>query len=152
MKNKTDGWSELVVLGGGPGGYAAAFAAADRGMDVTLVDDGPNPGGVCLFRGCIPSKALLHVARVLREAGDAAEFGVEFAKPRIDVDRMRTWKDEIVGKLAAGVGELCKARKVRHLKARGRFVASDALEFGLLNGAEQLHLHLVRDLADLVEE
>jgi len=82
----------LIVIGGGPGGYAAAFLAADMGMNVTLVDLEKNPGGVCLFRGCIPSKALLHVAKLISEAEDAKNLGVEFSKPKIDLDKLREWK------------------------------------------------------------
>ena len=77
----------LIVIGGGPGGYAAAFLAADMGMNVTLVDLEKNPGGVCLYRGCIPSKALLHVAKLISEAEDAKNLGVEFSKPKIDMDK-----------------------------------------------------------------
>jgi dihydrolipoamide dehydrogenase len=85
--------AELVVIGAGPGGYAAAFLAADLGMDVTLVDPNPNPGGVCLYRGCIPSKALLHVAKVIHESGQAPNWGVTFSKPTFDLDTMRAWKN-----------------------------------------------------------
>src|SRR5207248_8373505 len=82
---------DLVVVGGGPGGYAAAFLAADKGMNVTLVNDGEKPGGTCLHVGCIPSKALLHVARVLNEAKEATAFGVQFAAPKIDVEAVRKY-------------------------------------------------------------
>ena len=84
--------SQLVVLGGGPGGYAAAFLAADRGLQVTLVDSSPKPGGVCLHRGCIPSKVLLHVANILSSAEGAADFGIKFAPPQIDLDVLRARK------------------------------------------------------------
>src|SRR5204863_6642995 len=83
----------LAVIGAGPGGYAAAFHAADLGMQVTLIDVEPNPGGVCTFKGCIPSKALLHAAKVLDEAKHSDNFGVSFAKPKIDLDKLRSWKD-----------------------------------------------------------
>ena len=84
--------TQLVVIGAGPGGYPAAFAAADHGLQVTLVDSEPNPGGVCLYRGCIPSKALLHVAEVMNSAKEAETFGVTLGKPKLDVDRLREWK------------------------------------------------------------
>ncbi|MGH9581215.1 MAG: FAD-dependent oxidoreductase, partial [Terriglobales bacterium] len=90
--------TQLAVVGGGPGGYAAAFLAADLGMDVTLIDAEPNPGGVCLYRGCIPSKALLHVAKVITESKQAAHWGVSFSEPAIDLAKMRAWKDSVVQK------------------------------------------------------
>src|SRR5215470_5920012 len=98
--------SQLVVIGAGPGGYAAAFYAADRGMQVTIVDPEANPGGVCLYRGCIPSKALLHVAAVIAEAKHAEAFGVRFAAPAIDVDAVRAFKDRVVKQLTGGVGQV----------------------------------------------
>lgn len=120
--------ADLVVLGGGPGGYPAAFAAADRGMDVTLVDEGVKPGGVCLHRGCIPSKALLHVAKLINEAREAAEWGISYGEPEIDLDKLRIWKERIVEKLTGGIGELGKARGVNMIRARGRFLDSQTLE------------------------
>src|SRR5579863_2125618 len=98
--------AEIVVIGGGPGGYPAAFDAADRGLDVTLVNDEAIPGGVCLHRGCIPSKALLHVAKLIHEANDAFQWGVTYAKPTIDLDRLRAFKSSVVTKLTGGVAEL----------------------------------------------
>ena len=98
--------TQLVVLGAGPGGYAAAFYAADMGMQVALVDEEKNPGGVCLYRGCIPSKALLHVAKVITEAEETALAGVDFGKPKIDVAKLRTWKAGVVGKLTKGLAGL----------------------------------------------
>jgi dihydrolipoamide dehydrogenase len=83
---------KLAVIGAGPGGYAAAFLAADLGMNVTLIDKEKNPGGVCLYRGCIPSKALLHVAKLINEAHEAKEWGIEFSAPKIDLDKLRSWK------------------------------------------------------------
>ena len=96
--------TQLAVLGAGPGGYAAAFYAADLGMQVALVDEEKNPGGVCLYRGCIPSKALLHVAKVIDEARHAGNWGVTFGEPKIEVDRLRAFKQGVVDKLTAGVG------------------------------------------------
>src|SRR5262245_53744350 len=95
--------SPLVVLGGGPGGYAAAFLAADLGMQVTLVEAEPRLGGTCLLRGCIPSKALLHVARVLRETHEMSQWGVGFGQPTIDIDAMRARKEKVITTLSAGL-------------------------------------------------
>ena len=128
MADSTTEEAELVVLGGGPGGYPAAFAAADMGMQVTLVDDGAEPGGVCLHRGCIPSKALLHVAKLINEAREAASWGISFGQPEIDIDRLRQWKSSIVAQLTGGVGKLCKARGVQLVRARGSFRDSNTLE------------------------
>src|SRR3982751_2758416 len=98
--------TQLVVIGAGPGGYAAAFYAADRGLKVTIVDPEKNPGGVCVYRGCIPSKALLHVAEVINESAHAAEFGVDFVKPKIDLGRVREFKNKVVGQLTTGAGQV----------------------------------------------
>lgn len=108
----------VAVLGAGPGGYTAAFLAADLGMTVTLIDDAPNPGGVCLYRGCMPSKALLHVAKVLADAKEAGEWGVAFGEPDIDLKRLRGWKNSVVDKLTGGLGQLTNQRKVKYLRAR----------------------------------
>ena len=112
----------LAVLGAGPGGYPAAFLASELGMHVTLIDTEENPGGVCLYRGCIPSKALLHVARVQHEVSEAAEFGLHFGKPEIDLDALRDWKRRVVAKLTSGLGTISRARKVEYVRGRGRFV------------------------------
>lgn len=128
---------ELVVIGGGPGGYPAAFYAADLGMDVTLVDLEANPGGVCLYRGCIPSKALLHAAAVLHEARAAEEFGVTFGAPTIDVDKLRAWKQSVVTKLTGGLGQLGKARKVRFVQGRARFLDAATLAVTKADGSEE---------------
>src|SRR6202795_1920478 len=96
----------VAVVGAGPGGYAAAFLAADLGLKTTLIDTEENPGGVCLYRGCIPSKALLHAAKVLHEAEAATIMGIEFGAPRISVDKLRAWKDGVVKKLTGGVGQV----------------------------------------------
>src|ERR1700712_2908541 len=95
----------IAVIGGGPGGYAAAFLAADLGMQVTLIDPELNPGGVCLYRGCIPSKALLHVAAVLHEAKHVGDFGIAFSEPKIDLDRLRGFKENVIKKLTGGLGQ-----------------------------------------------
>lgn len=126
--------TQVVVIGGGPAGYAAAFCAADLGLQVTLVDLDTNPGGTCLYRGCIPSKALLHVAKVIHEAQDAAHFGLTFAPPKIDVDRVREATQEVVNKMTGGLGQLCKARKVTFIQGRGSFIDSNTLHISYTNG------------------
>lgn len=120
--------SKLVVLGGGPGGYAAAFLAADLGMDVTLVEAEQRLGGTCLLRGCIPSKALLHVAKVISEAEDIADWGVEYAKPKLSIDKMRARKEQVLDTLSGGLAQLAKRRKVHRITARGIFVDSQTLQ------------------------
>jgi dihydrolipoamide dehydrogenase len=118
---------QVVVIGGGPGGYAAAFMAADLGLQVALVDVERNPGGVCLYRGCIPSKALLHVAKLITESRHAANWGIEFAEPKIDIDKLRAWKDSVVEKLTGGLGQLGKQRKVRFIQGRATFIDANTL-------------------------
>jgi dihydrolipoamide dehydrogenase len=119
--------AEVLVLGSGPGGYTAAFRAADLGKSVILVERYPNLGGVCTNVGCIPSKALLHVARVLTEAEETAEAGIGFAKPTIDVAKLRAWKEEVVGKGTKGIAGLAKQRKVTVVEGVGRFESPKAL-------------------------
>jgi len=119
--------TELVVLGAGPGGYAAAFLAADKGMQVTLIDAREKPGGVCLHCGCIPSKALLHAADIINEAHEAASWGIEFAKPKIDLNALRARKEKIVSSMANNLGELARRRNVRYISARARFKNSTTL-------------------------
>jgi len=104
------------VIGAGPGGYAAAFYAADLGMKVTLIDNEKNPGGVCLYRGCIPSKALLHVAKLLDESKHAKEWGIEFGAAKIDIDKLRDYKNRVVEKLTSGTGQVSKFRKVNYIQ------------------------------------
>jgi len=117
----------ICVIGAGPGGYAAAFLAADLGMNVTLVDKEKNPGGVCLYRGCIPSKALLHVAKLLNETEEAKNWGIEFTKPKIDLDKLRDWKNKVVDKLTSGVGSVAKFRKVNYIQGTAVFKNSTTL-------------------------
>ncbi|NLI80957.1 MAG: dihydrolipoyl dehydrogenase [Deltaproteobacteria bacterium] len=117
--------TQLLVLGGGPGGYAAAFRAADLGLDVTLVDAAGRLGGVCLYRGCIPSKTLLYVTELLHDARRAENMGLSFGAPRIDLDAMRAWKNRVIEKLAGGLGELAARRGVQLVKGRAVFEGSD---------------------------
>ena len=120
--------AHVVVIGAGPGGYAAAFYAADIGMQVTLVDPAVNPGGVCLYRGCIPSKALLHVADVLNEARHAEAWGVAFGTPKIDIDRLRAFKTKVVNQLTGGLGQLSKQRKIAYIQGTAAFRDPRTLE------------------------
>ena len=115
---------KVAVIGGGPGGYAAAFLAADLGMQVTLIDREKNPGGVCLYRGCIPSKALLHVAALINESKHASNWGIEFGAPKIDFARLRSFKEGVVTKLTGGLGMIAKQRKVTFIQGTASFVNS----------------------------
>jgi dihydrolipoamide dehydrogenase len=125
-----DNHAQLLVLGSGVGGYTAAFRAADLGMDVVMVERDERLGGVCLNVGCIPSKALLHVAKIIAEAELAAEHGVRFGEPQIDVDALRGWKDSIVARLTGGLAQMAKGRKVRVVNGEGRFTGPNALTVG----------------------
>src|SRR4030088_3640384 len=127
----------VAVIGGGPGGYAAAFLAADLGMKVTLIDPEVNPGGVCLYRGCIPSKALLHVAKLLEEAEQAKNWGVEFGEPKVDLNKLRSWKESVVKKLTGGLGQLSKQRSVQYIQGRAAFENSNTLRISKADGADQ---------------
>jgi len=128
--------TQLVVVGGGPGGYAAAFLAADLGLSTTLVDPEPNPGGVCVYRGCIPSKALLHVAKLVDESRHAKAWGIEFGEPTIDLDKLRAFKDNVVKRLTSGTGQLVKFRKVRYLQGYAEIVDAHNLRVKLAGGGE----------------
>lgn len=130
--------TQVAVLGGGPGGYAAAFMAADLGLDTTLIDMEKNPGGVCLYRGCIPSKALLHVSKLITESQEAEEWGVKFAEPEIDLDKLRSWKNDVVGQMTGGLGQLTKARKVNYIQGRGEFTSSSTLKIETADGEQSL--------------
>ena len=129
--------TQLAVIGAGPGGYAAAFYAADRGMRVTLIDPAPNPGGVCLYRGCIPSKALLHVADVLNEAKHAEAWGISFGAPRVDVERLRGFKTKVVEQLTGGLGQLSKQRKITYMRGTATFKDSKTLEVATESGSTE---------------
>jgi dihydrolipoamide dehydrogenase len=127
----------VAVIGGGPGGYAAAFLAADLGMKVTIIDPEVNPGGVCLYRGCIPSKALLHIAKLLEEAEQAKNWGIEFGDPRVDLNKLRTWKEGVVKKLTGGLGQLSKQRAVQFVSGKAAFVNSTTLKVTKTAGGEE---------------
>jgi dihydrolipoamide dehydrogenase len=128
--------AQLVVVGGGPGGYAAAFLAADLGLTTALVDPEANPGGVCVYRGCIPSKALLHVAKVMTEARHAAAWGVTFTEPAIDLAKLRSFKDGVVKRLTSGTGLLAKSRKVQYVQGVAEIVDAHTLRVRLASGGE----------------
>jgi dihydrolipoamide dehydrogenase len=120
--------TQLAVFGGGPGGYAAAFLAADKGLKVTLIDARNRPGGTCLHVGCIPSKALLHTAKLITEARDAAHFGVKFGDPKIDMNGVRTAAQKIVDKMSGNLASLAKARKITYIEGRGKFTDPHTIE------------------------
>src|SRR4029453_10722109 len=124
----------VVVIGAGPGGYAAAFYAADLGMKVSLVDPAENPGGVCLYRGCIPSKALLHVAKLVEEAKHAEAWGVTYAEPKIDIDRLRGFKQKVVNQLTGGLGQLSKQRKISYVRGTAAFRDAKTLTITAADG------------------
>ena len=126
--------AEVLVLGAGPGGYTAAFRAADLGKKVVLVDRGPTLGGVCLNVGCIPSKALLHAARVIAETKEMSEYGIMFGAPAIDIGKLRAWKDGVVGRLTGGLAGLAKQRKVTTIRGYGRFTSPHQLRVELAEG------------------
>ncbi len=131
MSEKT---TQVAVLGGGPAGYAAAFKCADLGLQTTLIDLAPNPGGVCLYRGCIPSKALLHVSRLINEAGEAGNWGISFNKPEIDLDKLRAWKNRVIEQLTGGLGILRNSRGIDHVQGRGTLKDANTIEVALGNG------------------
>jgi dihydrolipoamide dehydrogenase len=127
---------QLVVVGAGPGGYAAAFLAADLGLSVALVDPEVNPGGVCVYRGCIPSKALLHVAKLLDESRHAKAWGVDFGEPKVDLGKLRAFKDNVVKKNTSGTGQLVKFRKVQYLQGQAEIADAHNLLVKLVAGGE----------------
>ncbi|CRD54470.1 MULTISPECIES: dihydrolipoyl dehydrogenase [Stenotrophomonas maltophilia group] len=129
---------EMVVLGSGPGGYTAAFRAADVGLDTVLVERYASLGGVCLNVGCIPSKALLHAAAVIDEVAHAGDFGVEFGKPTITLDKLRQYKEKVVNQLTKGLAGMAKQRKVRNVQGVGRFISANEMEITAADGSTQL--------------
>jgi dihydrolipoamide dehydrogenase len=134
----TDSQLNIAVVGAGPGGYAAAFLAADLGMHVTLIDPELNPGGVCLYRGCIPSKALLHVAKLIEESEQSKNWGIEFAAPKIDLTRLRSWKEGIIKRLTGGLGQLSKQRHVEYIQGRAAFENSTTLRVSKADSTEAI--------------
>jgi len=126
--------TEIVVLGAGPGGYTAAFYAADRGKEVTLVEQSPRLGGVCLNSGCIPSKALLHATEILRAAKESAARGIEFDAPRVDLDKLRSWKESVLDQLGQGIRDLAQKRRVQLIHGRGHFEDSQTLRVETAEG------------------
>jgi dihydrolipoamide dehydrogenase len=137
FQGKVDHECDLLVLGAGPGGYSAAFRAADLGLNVILVERYPTLGGVCLNVGCIPSKALLHTAAVMDEAKTMSKHGISFGTPTIDIDQLRAYKDGVIGKLTGGLSGMAKARKVRVVHGLGRFMDANHLEVNLTAGPGQ---------------
>lgn len=139
MNNAPEDLSDIhvAVIGGGPGGYVAAFLAADLGMKVTLIDKDINPGGVCLYRGCIPSKALLHAAKVISEAREAKSFGVTFGEPKIDLKKLRGWKESVVDRLTGGLGQLTKQRKITYIQGTATFTDASTLAISKNDGSTQ---------------
>ena len=128
--------AQLVIVGAGPGGYAAAFRAAELGLSVTLIDPEVNPGGVCLYRGCIPSKSLLHVAKLLTEAEESRSIGVRFGKPEINIDQIRAWKNGVIEKLTGGLAMKVSKLKIDYLRGLAYFVDNHNLKVNINNGEE----------------
>ena len=137
FQGKVDHECDLLVLGAGPGGYSAAFRAADLGLNVILVERYPTLGGVCLNVGCIPSKALLHTAAVMDEAKTMSKHGISFGEPKIDIDQLRSYKDGVIGKLTGGLSGMAKARKVKVVHGLGRFADANHVEVNLTAGPGQ---------------
>jgi dihydrolipoamide dehydrogenase len=131
--------AQVVVLGSGPGGYTAAFRAADLGMQTVLIERYPVLGGVCLNVGCIPSKALLHAARVIAEAEEMGHFGLSFSKPKIELDKLREWKGSVVEKSIRGLAGLAKQRKVTVVQGTGSFTSPHMIEVKTADGVRKCH-------------
>ena len=137
MSDSSQNNQRVVVVGAGPGGYPAAFQAAHLGYDVTMIDQRAKPGGVCLYVGCIPSKALLHVAKLIHEAQHSADWGVKYNKPKIDLDKLRKFKDQVVGKLTGGLAGMSKQHKIKFIQGRARFNDNRSLSVTDESGSEQ---------------
>ena len=129
---------ELVVIGSGPGGYACAFRAADLGISVTLIEKDTNLGGVCLNRGCIPSKALLHISDVLNEAREASKIGLYFDAPKINIDKINNWKDDLVNNLSSGIEGLAKRRNIKIINGIAKFVSANQISISKNDGSESI--------------
>ena len=136
FSGSADAEYDVVVLGGGPGGYSAAFAAADEGLKVAIVEQYSTLGGVCLNVGCIPSKALLHNAAVIDEVKHLAANGIKYAAPEIDIDMLRGYKEKVIGKLTGGLAGMAKARKVDLIKGFGKFVGANHIEVALTESTQ----------------
>lgn len=128
---------DVVVIGAGPGGYRAAFMAADLGLKTAMVDAQANPGGVCLYRGCIPTKALLHLAKVKEEAAKAHEWGLSFEEPKIDREKVKAWKESVIERLTGGLGQLTKARKIKYYQGWAKFEDTQNLNIDLIDGKSE---------------
>ncbi|MBI1931016.1 MAG: dihydrolipoyl dehydrogenase [Ignavibacteriales bacterium] len=133
MSSKT----QLAVIGAGPGGYTAAFLAADLGMQVTLIDPQQNPGGTCLYVGCIPSKAYLHVAKLLNETKEAHKWGINFNEPKIEIDKIRKFKEDVVFQNTSGTGQLVKQRKINYIQGTASFINSNNLSIDKVDGSKE---------------
>ena len=120
--------TQLAVLGAGPGGYAAAFLAADLGMKVTLIETGPKPGGTCLNVGCIPSKSVLHIAKLIQDAKEGIHFGLKFGEPKIDLNLVRGHWQNVVSSFSTNLGRLCDARKINFVQGKGKFTSPNTIE------------------------
>ncbi len=127
--------TQLAIIGAGPGGYTAAFHAADLGLSVTLIDKKANPGGTCLYEGCIPSKALLHAARIITESHEARNIGITFSEPQLNIDKLRTWKETVIRKLTGGLGQLTKARKISYIQGEAKFTGSNSMNIVMTDGS-----------------
>lgn len=129
--------TQVAVIGAGPGGYSAAFRAADLGLAVTLIDPAPNPGGVCLYRGCMPTKALLHAAAIITTGRKASRIGLRYSEPEIDLARLQQWKERVVTGLTQGLGQLARARKVRYVQGTAEFIDAGSLLIQASHGSEE---------------
>lgn len=127
----------LAVIGGGPAGYPAAFHAADLGMDVVMIDQRPLPGGVCLYEGCIPSKSILHAAKVIQLSKDTEAIGISFGEPKIDLQKLRKWKEDVVSRLTNGLGQLTRQRNIRYIQGRASFTSPQELLVTMAGGVEK---------------
>jgi dihydrolipoamide dehydrogenase len=129
---------QVAIVGGGPGGYGAAFMAADLGLRVALIDEEQNPGGVCLYRGCIPSKALLHVAKLVQEARHASAWGIDFGAPSIDLGKLRAYKNGVVERLTGGLGQLSRQRKIEYVRGRAELLDGRSLKVTTAEGERRV--------------
>ena len=134
MNNMSNSDHELIVIGSGPGGYAAAFRAADLGIKVSLVEKDPNLGGVCLNRGCIPSKSLLYISKILNETQKASEIGIKYKSPKLEITKINEWKNSIIKNLYTGIESLAKRRNVTIINGEAKFISKNEL---IISNAEK---------------